>query len=548
MLLTSCPQADVDAALAYMREHLAADRALVAGRLDDAQIGFEHCRELAPESSTIAYALACVAARSGDLDRAFAALEDARRLGLRDAALAEWDGDLGALRDEPRFKAMMSAIREDIETRLLSEFRWIVPCEAADPKSRPQSGLYAETSLPGKCIVVGDARGGLQRLDLLTGAMECEFESANGAIWAIAAHPTAPRFAVMTTAGELSEYTCDSAAQMAMTRPFFGPLRDSEHAFSVWLEYDPTGEFMAMQARDRRVVVWHANSNRSVELPIAAPNSWAPILAWTSDGSMLARGEESDVCFYDPRDGSVRGMLATPSKILCIAFDIEGRRLATGHADGCVRLWDAKTFELIRARSMSPDMWGEARSVNSLVFTLDGTRLVFAAAVGIAIGVLDAEDGETLWFSDDHYGHWGEPLGLLADREARGVWFSPGCAGNPLELATAGRSYYAAPLLGRTPRANASGHVAVAGSFGVAGFDFERRRVLWFRPQLDGEDFIQAASGHFGTLPNSVERLAVTDRAVRSPRIPLVDRVHELFDPKRVRASLAGVELVLWRY
>ncbi|MCC6407486.1 MAG: WD40 repeat domain-containing protein [Planctomycetes bacterium] len=247
-------------------------------------------------------------------------------------------------------------------------------------------------------------------------------------------------------------------------------------------------------------------------------------------------------------DGAELDRLATPARVLCARFDPSGARLATGHEDATVRLWDARTFEQIGHARVSPSLFDQERDVNSVAFTLDGSRLAYAACEAVGIGVLDSATGVVLREPEDGDGHWCEPVGLLLDRDASNVWWSEGCGGGAIERVSLDRPSHVLPISGATPRANASGRAVIASGLGIACFDVARGRVIWVRPTHVGTDVIQAQSGHFGVLPLDPEALYVDRKRNGAVRDPVWWHARTLFDPKRVRASLAGVELVLWRY
>ena len=78
--------------LGYYQEGLAYDQRLFA---------------LRPRDPVVIYNLACSLALVGDDDAAFSRLEDAIRLGYRDAASIAADADWAKVRDDPRFKELL---------------------------------------------------------------------------------------------------------------------------------------------------------------------------------------------------------------------------------------------------------------------------------------------------------------------------------------------------------------------------------------------------------------------------------------------------------
>ncbi|MBI5433160.1 MAG: WD40 repeat domain-containing protein [Planctomycetes bacterium] len=548
MLVTPTFQTTEAAALAYIREHLAADQALVAGRLDDARSGFEHCGELAPESSTIAYALACVAARSGDLDRAFAALEDARRLGFRDAALAEWDADLAALRGDARWQPLLAGFRILSEPAGFPSFPWL--SRRVEPPSSDERGPHttaADFSVTGRCVVVGNSQGRIQRLRESDGGFECDYATLDGSVWRIATHPSASEFVVLTVNGELSFFSTDDSRPRARGFAFPRESNSPQYPFRSFLEYSPDGSRVAVRDNVHRTSVWSSEGTRHFELERLEPDEWYVDLAWTADGAAIVRREGCELALYDSTNGAELYRFGTPSPIYCARFDPTGERLATGHDDATLRLWDARTFAPVGEVHIAPSTFDKERDVNSVAFTLDGSRLAYATCESIGIGVVESSTCAVLRAAEDGDGHWCEPVGLLLNRDASDVWYSMGCGGACVEgISLNGRARV--PMLhGSTPRNNPSGRVAFASWYGVTCFDVARRHVLWAKPWTEGEELLQAESGHFGTIPLALSTLCIERYMRDHGREPLTDFAASLFDPKRVRASLAGVELVLWR-
>jgi WD40 repeat protein/phage shock protein PspC (stress-responsive transcriptional regulator) len=80
-----------------------------------------------------------------------------------------------------------------------------------------------------------------------------------------------------------------------------------------------------------------------------------------------------------------------------VAFNHDGTRLASGGADGTVRLWDMKTRGELRK------LTGHTTGINGVAFSPDGTRLA-AAARGNDVRVWDTETGTEVCRSIEHPG------------------------------------------------------------------------------------------------------------------------------------------------
>ena len=81
------------------------------GKLDDAEKAFLKAVSINPDDSMPYYNLCCLFAKKGNLDAAFLWLDRAIDKGMRDRAFMKQDLDLEPLRDDSRYKAIMSAKR-----------------------------------------------------------------------------------------------------------------------------------------------------------------------------------------------------------------------------------------------------------------------------------------------------------------------------------------------------------------------------------------------------------------------------------------------------
>jgi WD40 repeat protein len=109
---------------------------------------------------------------------------------------------------------------------------------------------------------------------------------------------------------------------------------------------------------------------------------------WCLSGSarlVAAAGDELSVWEVD--SGDLVATWAQPSWVTAVAFDRDEQRLATGHDDGVVRLWDVATQRLLR------ELRGHDLPVSALAFHGDGRRLA-SAGEDKAIRVWDVASGE----------------------------------------------------------------------------------------------------------------------------------------------------------
>lgn len=95
------------------------------------------------------------------------------------------------------------------------------------------------------------------------------------------------------------------------------------------------------------IVMWDADSGQ-IKHKIVTDSAAKTELAIAPDGQTLAAGIGTDICLYDTvSTHSIGKMNAGKSTITALAFSPDGGRIAAGYEDGCVRLWDVKTHELL---------------------------------------------------------------------------------------------------------------------------------------------------------------------------------------------------------
>src|SRR5262249_11206650 len=103
---------------------------------------------------------------------------------------------------------------------------------------------------------------------------------------------------------------------------------------------------------------------------------WVKAVAFAPDGRRLATGgADGAVVLWEVGRGMERELPGDPSRaVLCLAFSPDGVTLAAGHRDSTVTLWDVATGEKLATLRAHSDQ------VQCLDFSPDGTTLATGSA------------------------------------------------------------------------------------------------------------------------------------------------------------------------
>ncbi|MBM4068867.1 MAG: hypothetical protein FJ271_07965 [Planctomycetes bacterium] len=196
----------------------------------------------------------------------------------------------------------------------------------------------------------------------------------------------------------------------------FVTLTAKLHAGAI--AFNATGRLLAAAGRGQQAVgevaVWDIEQRKTVA-SFKEETGAITALAFGKDEFLLAvAGADRNIRLLDVKDPTKAPLMLRghADRILAVAFDAAGDRLASGCDDGSIRLWNARTGSLDRVLAADPDAaTGHRNSVVAVAFSPNG-RLLASGSFDKTVRVWDVDTGQSFVLS----GHGGT---------TRAVTFSP---------------------------------------------------------------------------------------------------------------------------
>ncbi len=193
----------------------------------------------------------------------------------------------------------------------------------------------------------------------------------------------------------------DPSAPKALGEPLTG------HTSAVWsVAFSPDGATLASGSADTTVRLWDASdpsAPKALGEPLTGHTSEVRSVAFSPDGTTLASwGADGTIRLWDASDPNAPKALGEPltghtSAVLSVAFSPDGKTLASGSADGTVRLWDVSTTlntgvsDPSAPKPLGEPLTGHTGWVWSVAFSPDGATLASGSADG-TVRLWDASD------------------------------------------------------------------------------------------------------------------------------------------------------------
>ena len=162
----------------------------------------------------------------------------------------------------------------------------------------------------------------------------------------------------------------------SLAQPVRGVLTASSGVVTA-LAYSPDGATLAAGYSGGAIRLWDLASHQPI-----STTSWdgTPLaLAFSGGGKQLEVADAAAVGTWNLTDRAriTARPFASPAHTNAVAFSQDGQTVATGGADGNVRLWDAAT-----GQEIGPPMSSDAKPVAAVTFSPDGTLVAAGSADG----------------------------------------------------------------------------------------------------------------------------------------------------------------------
>ncbi|HKB03032.1 MAG TPA: protein kinase [Gemmataceae bacterium] len=217
-------------------------------------------------------------------------------------------------------------------------------------------------------------------------------------IHALAWNPDGTRLA--STSFDFTARIWDVASETTVV----GPLRHGHEVTSV--AWEPNGKRLATGSIDEAVKIWNATTGRE-QLTLRGHRDMVSSLAWSPDGRLASGSNDGSVRIWDSiRDQESSVLPGHVVRATSVSWSPDGKRLASGGDDGKVRIWDPATREEVLAPLKAHDTGGISQQfglIRTLAWNpdgkhlasggLDGTVKVWDIALGREVFALPADHG-----------------------------------------------------------------------------------------------------------------------------------------------------------
>lgn len=218
-------------------------------------------------------------------------------------------------------------------------------------------------------------------------------------VWAVAYNADGSQIA--TGSGHLNRAEGDNSIRLWEATNGEQLARLDGHTDTVaGLAYHPDGAQLASASWDRTIMLWDINTGERIATLEGHTNQVNDV-DFSPDGSTLLSGgrdgalrlwnvatQESIRVIENAHYSTNAEGVVTPARVFRAKFSPNGELIASSGSDSMVRLWNARTGELIR------EFRGHSGWVSTVMFSHDGTLLVSGADNDLIVWDIDAPEGE----------------------------------------------------------------------------------------------------------------------------------------------------------
>ena len=186
------------------------------------------------------------------------------------------------------------------------------------------------------------------------------------------------------------------------------------------VSFSPDGKMLVSGSWDHTVRLWDADTGNLLKTH-KGHKGFVNSVCFSPDSKMIASGSwDKTVRLWDAikgrhrlwdaiaiRDEQLKTLRGHTGRVLSVSFSPDGTTLASGGADGTVRLWDADTGNLLKT------LPGHVGGILSVSFSPDGTTLASGCVDG-SVWLWDVKIGNLLKTLEGHKGNV-ESVSFLPD-------------------------------------------------------------------------------------------------------------------------------------
>ncbi|KZP04287.1 WD40 repeat-like protein [Athelia psychrophila] len=171
---------------------------------------------------------------------------------------------------------------------------------------------------------------------------------------------------IVSIAKDGAVYTWDACTGELVAGPFKTTTVNMQ-----CMAVSPDGECIASRSSYSTIHIWTVRSGKLLTGPLEHTARVTSVV-FSPNGKFVASGSSAGIWIWDTRTGElVAGPCQGHSRdVTCLAFSLNGERLASGTDDGTTRIWDASTGKLVAG-----PFKGHIGAVRSVALSPDGERM-----------------------------------------------------------------------------------------------------------------------------------------------------------------------------